>query len=169
MPHMPTTRGGRFIFYRNRQLNRHDRMWNRSPHPPATEPGTGKHSTRRPHDWSDFTLQNARSYHFGPGYICPFNAQAAPWLVTPARGRWGVLDWTKPFDPWWAPTTNYRWAILGYRLRRIRSVPRITHIPHGPYRQPMAAVDLREFYRREFYPSGQRNPNWERLVDAGLV
>src|SRR5689334_21518718 len=98
---MPTTRQKRYEFYRNRQLRRHRRMWGTKARGLLSDPGVGKHVTRRGFDHAGWELQIERSYPIDRYYRCTINHAISLWVLPPRRGQWGVPAYTPVYPPWW--------------------------------------------------------------------
>jgi hypothetical protein len=152
---MPTTRRGRYLFYRSRARRRRDRAWGRGP---VLSNATRRKAGRR-FDLSLFrkqVVQDTPLLRVAPPRGEPFWEVAG--RTKPGRGVWGVVPW-----PWWFgpldPTAfHYREPWVGYHHRRLLSLPRLRHLPKLPY--PFEIDDLLwwEFYPWSIYPSGRPNP-----------
>lgn len=155
---MPTTRRGRFLFYRDRAMRRVRKAWKRRAFTFAlpTDPYFHKAGTRG-FDLSGFTVQVPLTDYDPVGTVFPPGTWSVSWLIRPSRGVWGVLISPGVYDPL-RPGNHAPDARQGYSVRRVLSVPRLKHIPRtgfaGPY-DPARAGDYWPFHT---YPSGRINP-----------
>ncbi len=152
---MPTTRRGRYLFYRDRARRRRDRAWARGP----VLSGATRRKAGRRFDLSIFSKQVVQDMPLLR--VAPPRGEAF-WQVVgrtkPRRGVWGVVP-----IPWWFPPApvgahHARIGAVGYHFRRLLSLPRLKHLPRLPY--PLATADLLwwEFYPWTVYASGRPNP-----------
>lgn len=158
---MPTTRRGRFLFYKARQRRRWKRLQQRHPSRggPVNET-PGAHPTSRAIDHSEATKQMQRSYPKRPVYSDNNGAETWGWRVRPQRCVFGVLD---------SPPTVYLTAggfthphlpVIGYVEKRLKWLPRLKHLPRKPWRYTIDAVEAFNHYPESYvlYPSGMPNP-----------
>lgn len=159
MSKMPTTRRGRYLFYRARAKRRHKRIY-----ACLSRPDPDAHAqAARSYDTSGLEMQFVKVG--GPKYVQsprPFHFWLLTGRVKPDYKLWGVVPSLVPHSPFWSPKTSFRSPVTFYAFRRVHHVPRLKHLPIRPYRFPIAAVDKFSFYPWKFYPSGQYNPRWWR-------
>lgn len=154
---MPTTRRGRFLFYKQRARRRLARVYDRAKRV-RTELSPEDSPPVRRHDVSGYGKQAPRVYprHFGFK-----DMTAAEWLdlgwTPPTRERWGVArGWSgalidRPAWMWGNGTTT------GYYDRRVKRVPRLSHVPLLPWNRSQDGLVAGMVYPFEFYPSGRRS------------
>lgn len=155
---MPTTRRGRFLFYKARAKRRTKKCHQRRQRvgSPVTN---GHNATNRAIDKSGETLQMPRVYprHFPEKWM-----DAAEWLLhgwtPPAKRKWGWLGDGTWVDAPLGSRGHSRVAVVGYHDRRALSIPRLRHLPRLPYLHPKESLDKGNFYQPDFYPSG--GPSW---------
>ena len=157
---MPTTRFGRFKFYRRRALRRLERAHRRIPTITGVYTALGEAPTGRAVDLAGYTKQMARSYPLRPVVWVP---QLPPnfWRVKPDREVFGVPLETNAW--WWLPVYHRnrpRHAQRHYTTRRVKSIPRLKHLGRLPWRHSILAVLDHNHYPSQYptYPSGQVNP-----------
>lgn len=114
--------------------------------------------TNRTVDVSGETKQMPRVYplHFPEKAMAPAEWIALGW-TPPAKGRWGVLGVGTNVEPPLGIRTHPRKAVIGYHDKRVRSTPRLKHLPRLAYQFTHAELVPRNYYRPEFYPSGARS------------
>lgn len=152
---MPTTRLGRFLFYKQRQLRRRKRRERRA-NISHTKPATDRTRTCRRIDVSGETKQVGRTYPrhpYGDGW------DATDWIAhgwTPPRpGRWGVLGLNDGMPPSLFDANHPRNVQVGYHHRRVLSIPRFRHLPRLPYRFTHDQLSPQHYYPYDVYQSGR--------------
>lgn len=169
MPLMPSTRYGRFLFYRSRALRRRHRAWQRTA---RSGPGVLNRrfgATRRAIDLSPYGKQAIRVYPKKRRKLGVATGGFVFWNVKPARGVWGVKRTIRTNPAHWGPNTHHRLSREGYFSRRVLSLPRLRHLQYKAYAGAVAEVHPRELYPFQWYPSGQANPNWGLLLATGYA
>lgn len=154
---MPTTRKGRFEYFKARQRRRLARARFRRAHDSSNLMfGFGGHhmSSREP-DISSFTKQEPREYPRVQVNVAYYYVAPSPWRVEPTRGVFGVPEWvpvTAGFPP---PGYHVSKPFLGYVSKRLKSIPRLKHIPRKPWKFTKGEILPGDFYPYDVYPSGQ--------------
>lgn len=152
---MPTTRRGRYIFYRQRARRRRRRLETKLSRP-------GAHARRQA-----ARMLDARSAPMQVEKLHGLKYVISPrppffWLVAgrvkPDRGVWGVVPNLFPPFGSWGPNTHFREPTTFYAFRRVHHLPRLKHLPRLPYPFPISALDPFQFYPYPVYPSGHLNP-----------
>lgn len=152
---MPTTRRGRFIFYRDRAQRRHTRIWKDHWRPSLH----GHGFTSRGWDTTGFRFQFPKS--FGPKYVQsprPTTFWLPSGVIKPKYKLFPFVPVPFPKPFWWGPKTHWTSAHAGFWHRRIHHVPPLKHVPRLPYRYPISVIGPFMGYPFTTYPSGQPNP-----------
>lgn len=157
---MPTTRRGRFLFFKARAIRRMKRVHAKHfSNNPLFDYG-GHRSMCRTYDVSDYEKQVPRDADLPPtiAHRPPYPLTA--WRVQPSRDHWGVIEVPPGTSDSPSGTYHRSEAFVGYHERRRKSIPRLKHLDLLPYPDPPVEVHWRDRYPFEFYPSGQANPHF---------
>jgi hypothetical protein len=159
---MPTTRYGRYIFYRNRARRRKRREETRRPSTSID----GKQRTGRHRLWDLWGKQAPKEY---PRYVHPHDAydwhSTASWITNPKKGVFPVIRDIYRMPPFTWPIGHPRTSTVGFQWRRVQSMPRARHRPWAPWRFTREELLPGDFYSLEFYPSGARSYYYRTFVD----
>lgn len=154
---MPTTRRGRYEFYRKRALRRQKLL--RQRHPYQGDFTENRRCSRKPDN--QFTPQQAPEKYLPPDRPpFPETYWLLPGHVKPDKGIWGVVQIENFLPPGTVLTHGLEKSITGYYFRRVKSCPRLHHWTYLPRVGPMPPDGSHAFYPFEFYPSGAYNPRW---------
>lgn len=157
---MPTTRRGRFLFYRDRAMRRRRKVWRRRQHYSAVGNDGWKMSGSRTRDLTGYFIKQVPVTDYRPvppvlGLVIP----DAAWLVKPERGVWGVLELLDVWRPF-KPNSHAPFARRDYAKRRVWYTPRLANLPFVPFVAPYDPTRPELYYPFEFYPSGRVNPHF---------
>lgn len=159
---MPTTRRGRYLYYRSRHLSKLTQCHNGRPRGGLG----GKHRLSRGHDQRPFGKQASRiRYPLGPWFPGIWAAYPDD---DPHKGiyrRPGIIEDFGHPDVSEGPNTHQRSANFSYYERRVKRMPPLHIVPL----RPVIALPSGDWYQHYYpwfrYPSGQLNPNWWKGVD----
>lgn len=151
---MPTTRRGRYLYYRERAIRRNKLARGRGGW--VSEPGgsDGNRTTGRGIDFSEWTKQVPKTYPKEPTAFNGGLLHDLFWKVKPTKGRFGVPHYSPIYPPWWGPNTHDTYNGGFYFHRRIRSIPPQSWWTYKPYLLPKSALKKGDVYPFEKYPSG---------------
>lgn len=151
---MPTTRRGRFLYFRARSQRRRKREQTRTPGLIVS----GNRATCRRKYWNLWGKQEPTTIKGDVYFDGTWDWESpAAWITQPAYKRWGVI--ADPNDYLGLPpyTHHPTTATVGYQRRRVLSIPSARQREWQPYRHPKEALPPTQFYGLEFYPSGQQS------------
>lgn len=159
---MPTTRRGRYLFYKKRARRRYFQN-EKKRYKPGVKARRTTARKREVHLWGkQVSLTIPLKPRNAPN---TFDWTTQFWMVKPDYALFGVRP-RNPLDglPYWA-NAHQQEARVGYQVRRVLSIPRLHSAPWQPYKFALVDVPPSRFYPHEFYPSGQRSYYWRTYVD----
>ncbi len=154
MAHMPTTRRGRFLFYRARQRRRLEKARRRATAAVFSSDHGYEAATKRSWDLSEYTKQMHSVYPLHPNQHWGGVVFGVEIVRRHAKGLFDYL--VLPSPPFYPPDRNSHFKVevtRGY-FRRLKSIPRLRHIPRLPWRHTHAELGPRDYFPFPFYPSG---------------
>jgi len=155
MAHMPTTRFGRYRFYRERALRRARKARKVSTIGFSDgSPGNGGAPTRRQRVIAGFPKQIPRSFPLHPNHGWAFGGFGVTIQRFHSRFRFDqallpefVHD---RYPAWYHPSEQ----LTNCYFRRVKRLPRLAHIPVVGYRHGLGELESADFFPFDFYPSG---------------
>jgi hypothetical protein len=152
---MPTTRRGRFLYYKARAVKRNKLARNRGAYVSPPGGSDANRVTARGLDHSMWEKQAPKSHPVEPTNYTKGLLPDSAWVVKPAKGRFGVLKHWDLTPPWWGPKTRPTYGSQGYFERRVRSIPSQSLWTYLPYLLPKSALRKGDVYPFATYPSGR--------------
>jgi len=151
---MPTTRYGRYRFYRARQRRRLEKARRRAAVQDEVGGPPGSGATKREWDLSEFTKQMPRSYPLKPNHH--FASVGFPTTIDPipSRGVFGVVHLEQLDGFPLGLHYHHDKDESGAFFRRLKSIPRIRHLPRLPWKHAKEDLLPGAFYQPAFYHSG---------------
>jgi len=152
---MPTTRRGRFLFYKQRARKRLKVVYEHAKRKHSTAPGDHRPTNRR-YDVSGLVKQLPRVYplHFWEKSLDEIEYLLRGWTMG-GRNRFGVIRHPPVFPTEGFPFDVRNGTQTGYHDRRVLSVPRLHSLPLLSYPTPRDLVPPGRFFPFAFYPSGR--------------
>lgn len=149
---MPTTRYGRFRVYRARAIRRRKLEMKRRPRDDGLK---RRRKTSRNKPWNLWGKQSQKEY---PRYVWGEDGwslwNGAPGVVSPTKGRFGVIPHSLYWDDdGWLPSHRDR-AYIGYQNRRCWSIPSARQRDWNPYLFPHSALHKDDYNPYPNYASG---------------
>lgn len=155
MAHMPTTRRGRYEFFRARAQARHLRLSRNAFRPSVLS----NHLTSRTYQTDHLRMQFPKVY--GPPDVIsprpPF-FWLGPGKIKPRFKLLPRAYWVFGPPPHGGPDTHWTFALVNFLFRKVHHVPPLKHLPRKPYALPLSAIPADRGYPFMTYPSGQHNP-----------